>query len=564
MRRPMPWIALLLALLTSLSACDLGAAPPAAPDCSTPRRAADSLFVWQSAGHVDLAKAAACVEGPADQRTRRAAQLKAVLDARGIWAPVSSLSDDPSGGEDGEDGRITLVPDPRIELVRGDDRQWRYAADTMAQVPRWHAETFSPLALWMQRAVPALGMTLGPIALWQLVFGALLLLVAWGLSTLVQQVAGAKVVALARRFRVLVDEQAMARANGPIAWTILFAVIAWGLPQLQLPITLSSVAVTVAALGLRLSLVVVTFRLIDALAGLGLRLSARTENKLDDQLIPLLRSTAKTLALTIGAFALLQAVGVDVWKLVAGASVGGIIVGLAAQDSMKNFFGSLNVFVDQPFQVGDWIQVAGVEGTVEEVGFRSTRVRTFHNSQVTVPNSVITNANVDNMGRRHRRRVKMLIGLTYDTPPDVLQAYAEGVRAILAAHPNVQNTYEVHVYDLGASSIQILVYYHLVVPDWHTELTTRSQNLLEFIRLAHALGVSFAFPSQSLYLESTPERPLPPHPDRSLEELGTIFAGFSASGEQSRPDGPRFPRTWDAPDVAREDETPQRGNAEDA
>jgi MscS family membrane protein len=204
----------------------------------------------------------------------------------------------------------------------------------------------------------------------------------------------------------------------------------------------------------------------------------------------------------------------------------------------------VNIFIDRPFQIGDWVIIGSVEGVVEEVGFRSTRVRTFYNSVVTIPNSQITNANVDNMGLRPRRRVKMMLSLTYDTPPDKLEAYVEGVRAILAAHPYVQRTYEVHVYALGASSVDILVYYHVVVPGWHEELRARSQNILEFIRLAERLSVGFAFPSTSVYIEATPSEPLQPHPSITVEELGHIADSFGPGGALARPEGPPFARSW--------------------
>lgn len=163
---------------------------------------------------------------------------------------------------------------------------------------------------------------------------------------------------------------------------------------------------------------------------------------------------------------------------------------------------------------------------------------------MTIPNSQITNANVDNMGLRPRRRVKMTLSLTYDTPADKLQAYVEGVRAVLPTHPYVERTYEVHLYSMGASSLDILVYYHLVVPGWTEELTARSQNILEFIRLAEDLGVSFAFPSQSLYLESTPSEPLPSHEPRSIADFQKVVDGYAPQGQRARPDGPEFPRSW--------------------
>jgi MscS family membrane protein len=171
---------------------------------------------------------------------------------------------------------------------------------------------------------------------------------------------------------------------------------------------------------------------------------------------------------------------------------------------------------------------------------------------VTIPNSHLTSANVDNMGRRPRRRVKMTLSLTYDTPPDKIAAYVEGARGILAAHDAVESTYEVHLYKLGQSSIDILVYYHLVVPGWHEELTTRAQNIMEFMRLAESLGVSFAFPSTSVYVESTPENPLPKHPAQTLAELEAKAASFAPGGSAARPGGPVFSRSFSVQALSRE------------
>ena len=236
--------------------------------------------------------------------------------------------------------------------------------------------------------------------------------------------------------------------------------------------------------------------------------------------------------------------GFDVWKLAAGVGIGGLALAYGAQDTVANVFGSLNVFVDKPFQIGDAIKVGSVEGVVEEVGFRSTRLRTYHNSVVTIPNSKITNASVDNLGLRNRRRVKMTLGVTYDTSPDRLQAFVEGLRAILAAHDNVQDTYEVHTVGLGDSAIEILVHYHVVVETWHDELTTRGQNIMEFLRLAEKLGIDFAFPSQSLYVESTPQHRSPPTGTPSLDELQTIVNAFAPDGDLARPGGPEFETSW--------------------
>ena len=128
------------------------------------------------------------------------------------------------------------------------------------------------------------------------------------------------------------------------------------------------------------------------------------------------------LVTVVGLVFLASVLRINVTSLLAGLGIGTLAFGLAAQDSVKNLFGSLTVIFDRPFHVGQWVKIGSHEGTVEEVGFRSTRIRTFYNSQVTLPNSRLTTAIVDNMGRRRYRRIKTMLSLQYDTKPEQMNA----------------------------------------------------------------------------------------------------------------------------------------------
>lgn len=517
-------------------------------DCSTPRSAADSLFVWTSGTQFDVRMASSCMDlPPGPNAAHLAVQLKQVLDARGLWVPVPSLPNKPDYvNEDGEARVVPMPADfPTLALVRLDDGRWVYSRHTMDAVPGLYASTFSPISQWFQSQLPPVFYTriLG-VYLWQMLYGVILVLAAFGIGTLGRFLLRTQVLRLVKRLSLKLDEREYARTNAPIIWIAIAGVLLWGLTDLQLGIAFSAFAHRVLGVVMALSVLLLTSRAVDVIARMAQGWAATTENRLDDQLIPLLRQAVQVLVLVIGTLYLADAFGIDVWKLAAGVGIGGLAFALAAQDTVANFFGSVNIFVDRPFQIGDWVIVGSVEGVVEEVGFRSTRVRTFYNSVVTIPNSQITNANVDNMGLRPRRRVKMMVSLTYDTPPDKVEAYVEGVRAILAAHPLVQRSYEVHLYTMAASSLDILVYYHVVVPDWHEELRARSQNILEFMRLAEELGVSFAFPSQSVYVESTPSEPLKGHEPRSLADFQQVVDSFGPKGERARPSGPKFDRSW--------------------
>ena len=229
----------------------------------------------------------------------------------------------------------------------------------------------------------------------------------------------------------------------------------------------------------------------------------QTESTLDDQLVPVIRKVVKLVILGLGLILILDRLDVNITALLAGISLGGLALALAAQDTLKNFFGSIMIFVDRPFQIGDAVSFDGVEGVIEEVGLRSTRIRTFANSLVYTPNGTLADKVIDNLGMRKLRRFKTHLGVTYDTPPAVIDAFVEGIRKIVAAHPLVNNDLtQIHLNSLGDSSINILVYVFFEVPTWADELKSRHDLISAFLTLAEQMGVSYAFPTRSIHLES--------------------------------------------------------------
>lgn len=542
----------------------LGAARADAPDCATPRAAAQTLFDHLQPGAWDPTAAATCFALPEGASGPRVAvQLVQVLDARGLYFPIDTLAavPDPVDAEGRPITAITPLPElPAVGLVRADDGRWRFSKATAQAVPGLYADTFSALSVWFQSNLPPVFYTrvLG-LHLWQLLYALVLVGVAFAVGHACRLALRTWVKRALDRAGLPLDGPTYARTNGPIVAMVVFGVLAAGLPDLQLGILLSGPLTRVVWVGVWVAGLVAVWRFVGVGASIARSWATTTESRLDDQAIPLLRQAARLLVVAVGGLYLADAVGFDVWKLAAGVGIGGLAFALAAQDTVANLFGSANIFLDRPFQIGDWVKIGAVEGVVEEVGFRSTRVRTFYNSLVTIPNSQITNANVDNLGARPRRRIKLTLGLQYRTPPDKLAAFVEGVRAILAAHPLVQRSYEVHVYDLSASSIDVLVYYHVVTPGWHEELVARSQNLLEFLRLAEQLGIGFAFPSTSVYVESTPDHPLAKEARVPLSELREVFDGFGPRGGLARPLGPDFGRSWSVQARAAADD---KGSAE--
>lgn len=234
----------------------------------------------------------------------------------------------------------------------------------------------------------------------------------------------------------------------------------------------------------------------------------RANTKIDDQLFQLLDRALKILVIIIGILLGLQNLGVQVVSLMAGLGIGGLAFALAAKDTLANFFGSLMIMFDRPFQVGHYIIVKGVDGTVEDIGFRSTRLRTPQNTLISIPNSEIAITNVENFSLRHYRRVRTTIGVTYGTLPEKLEAFIEGIKKIILANPHTKkdtDSIQVAFAEFAESSLSILVNFYLSVPDLISEMEEKQNIFLEIMRLAQKLGVSFAFPTQSVHIETMPK-----------------------------------------------------------
>lgn len=240
-----------------------------------------------------------------------------------------------------------------------------------------------------------------------------------------------------------------------------------------------------------------------------------TEGTFDDQLVPVVRTLATLSIVILGIVLFLQNMGYAVGSLLAGLGIGGAAIALASKDTIANLFGSIVIFVDRPFQVGDWVEIGAQEGTVEAVGLRVTRIRTFANSLITVPNSQLTTTAINNWSRMRKRRIKLTIGLTYDASPAQIQAAVRAIREVLDTDERISQDFKlVNFTNFGASSLDIFVYAFTLTTRWDEYMQIREDILLEFMRRIEALGLSFAFPSQSIYVESLPE------PTQAPESMG--------------------------------------------
>jgi MscS family membrane protein len=270
--------------------------------------------------------------------------------------------------------------------------------------------------------------------------------------------------------------------------------------------------------------------------------SPRTQIREDSIDATMWRIGARIVGFLLAAWMLIegmQELGANVVPLLAGLGVGGLAVALAARETLTDVFGSLIILADRPYRIGHWVIIGDKEGTVESIGIRSTRIRTFYDSVLSIPNSEAVSKVIDNMGMRTYRRVYTKIGIRYDTPPERIEAFLEGIKRVIQANPTTRKDYfHVVLNDFGPDQLVVMLYFFVKVPDWSAELVERQRVFIEVIRLADSLGVEFAFPTQTLEIETFPGRPgrdpLPAATDGELREISERFAGTSAA---ARPRG---------------------------
>lgn len=361
---------------------------------------------------------------------------------------------------------------------------------------------------WITSVFAADGTTLWGFQVWQAVGLAVLIALAWLAGWVISMI----LLAIFRRFlsrwgHAKENAVPIKRAIRPLGLMLAFSLTVMFSGSLELPEDVHQTTVTILQMLITLFGVLAAFKLSDLLT-LRMRLAAEaTESALDDALVPLADKTIKFLIILTGFVIALQTLGFNIAALLAGVSIGGLALAFAAQDTIKNVFGSAMIFIDRPFQIGDWITFEGGEGVVEEIGFRSTRLRTPANSLITVPNGRLADMTLDNLGLRTYRRYREIIGVQYDTPPDTVLAFMDGIREVIRKHPktvNDEDRMQVHFYKFDASALSILMVMHFAVSSWPEELQAREEINVEVLRLAAQMNVAFAFPTQTLHIQSMP------------------------------------------------------------
>ncbi len=212
----------------------------------------------------------------------------------------------------------------------------------------------------------------------------------------------------------------------------------------------------------------------------------------------------KVLIVSLGVIALLQEFGINVTGFLASLGLGGLAFALAAKDTAANIFGGIAILTDNIFKIGEWVKVGNAEGTVEDIGMRTTKIRAFDKRLIIVPNSIIANSNVENFSRREKRRVVMRIGLIYNTSVDVIKDVVEEIRNMLLNHPEVAKDESLLIYfdEYEDSSLSIFCYFFTDTAEWKEYLRIKEDINLKIKEIIEKYPTDFAFPSNSVYFET--------------------------------------------------------------
>lgn len=450
---------------------------------------------------------------PKSQRVKQGAtlarELSVVLD-RKLWVNPELLSDAPEGdSEDGLPPRNDLVGAVQttkgtvqilLERVPREDGTlvWKFSSATVAQIPDLYEEFgYGPLGELLP--APFFDVRFLQIQLWQWIALLLLVFVAAVVSWLVTNLLVRVGRSLVTRTRTTVDDQLFVAAVGPLRLTIGSLVFFGGSFALALSVRADAFVI---GIGKILSIVAVTwlvFRCVDALSqAVEDRLFVRRHVAVS--FVPLGRRSTKVLVVGLAIIATLENLGFNVTSLLAGIGIGGLAVALAAQKTVEHLFGSISLVADQPVRVGDVCRFGDKMGTVEDIGLRSTRIRTPDRTVISIPNAEFASMQIENFSKRDRTWLHTTLSLRYETTPDQLRFILIELRKLLLAHPKVHpDPARVRFIGFGSYSLDVEIFAYVLTSDGDEFLAIREDIFLRIMELIAASGTGFAFPSQTSY-----------------------------------------------------------------
>ena len=299
-----------------------------------------------------------------------------------------------------------------------------------------------------------------------------------------------------------IDDQIIDVIKSPVGMIILVAGAYFALMILKLPQAVDETLGKVVLALIDIALFWTIYRAADRATQFLKKYSQKNDSKLDDMLVGFIRNAAKAVVIAIGCVTVIQIWQKDIAGIIAGLGLGGLAFALAAQDTVGNLFGGLTIMMDKPFKIGDLIEINDVKGIVEEMSFRSTKMRTFERQIVTIPNSTLSNSMITNWSRRDKIRNAFKLGVTYSSTSEQIKKCCEKITGMLKSRKDLEPENVIVKFEgFNDSSLDIFILYYVKTINWIEFLNAKEEINLEIMNILEQMNIEVAFPSTSVYIE---------------------------------------------------------------
>jgi len=500
-------------------------------------RAAKGGDYAQAAQYLDTHKKEAAAE-------KLAEQLQIVLD-RGLITDLDLLSRKPEGSmQDGlpttrnrvgtvrtRSGKLEILVE-RIDR-RGQSPIWLFSSETLALIPAAAEEmsSFDPEKYEKYVPSPLVDITIASLPLYRWIAMILLLAIAVGLGALVTLALVPLLRPLLRRMTGEDDDRILVSIKAPLRLILVSVAIRLFSPlskSLLLRQFWTRVAITVGIIGLAWLMI----KFSDIVSEFYIMSLRRRERLGKIALWTLVRRLFRTIVVVMTALYFIHRAGADLTAILTGLGIGGLAIALAAQKTLENLLGGIMIISDEPMRVGDFCRIADQMGTIEDIGLRSTRIRTLSRTVIAIPNGQLAVANVENFSLRDKFWFRHQIGLRYETTADQLRYVLAGIRTMLYSHPKVErDSARIRFVGFGGSSLDLEIFAYVEATEMSEFLAIQEDLLLRIMDIIAKAGTGIAFPSQTTYLAKDAPLDL-----QKREEAVTQVREWRERGELPFPD----------------------------
>ena len=452
------------------------------------------------------AKSATTIYGDFSEKEKEdiAKKIKKVIDGTGAYIIMDDLPKENNYIDSATQKHVYYLTDkePNIYLEKIDSN-WYFSRYTINKIDELYNNIYPFWAKHIDNFVSykLANKTFLSVSIVKYIASFLLILFSFFLYFLLKKIFFFITKKLTKR-NVLksISEEILYEISKAIALVLSFMFLSKAIPSIQLPLKFSILLVLISSILTIFFIAYLLNNLFKLVLSYFEKIADKTETKFDNQLLPILKTLGNFTIYFIAILYVLKELDINITAILAGLSIGGLAIALASKDTVQNIIGSLNIFLDRPFEIGDYIKIDGAEGVIEEVGLRATRIRTLDQSLAYVPNGILSNMTIDNFGLRIYRRWKTTFGLEYSTSPEKIKIFVSKTIEILNDNNNTLNDKTlVYFTNMGESTLDIYLSVFFDVKTFQEDSDCKQTLLLKILAMANENNIEFAFPSRTIY-----------------------------------------------------------------